>query len=374
METKTGLAVRVGIFIVVGILFLLGLSLRVEKHLFKPPQGNYIQANFKDVKSLEDGAPVMLAGLNVGYVKSLSFDAEKGEVEVNLFIYSPYRLKKDSTASIRLQSLLGRYYVGVDFGDPASPDLPYGGLLKTKETIDVDTALQIVSEAGEQVKDLAKRFNENQDKLTSELSSLIEENREDIKSAVHSFAELGPKFSSTIDTVNDMALKIKRGQGTMGRLFTDDALYSRVTQAANSLTSLTADIRTGEGALSNLIYSDELSVSAGETFAEVKKAATGLDGVVSENRDKIARFVYTLGSLSPKLEAAADNINNTMENFSQISEDINSGKGTLGQLVKDPSLFDDARSTVNQIRATFEESEEQSVIRTVLSVLIGPVM
>jgi len=367
MENKTGLAVRVGIFIVVGILLLLGLSLRVDRNLFKKPMGTDLQANFENIKGLEIGDPVLLGGMNVGTVSEMRFDAEKGRVEVMMFIRSPYRLKTDSLALIRLQSLLGRYCVSVDFGDPSSPDLPYGGLLKTEETMDIDGALQIVSDVGKEIRELADGFNENQDKLTSEISSLIEENRENIRKTTESFAKLGPKMEKTLDSFNGIMGKVSRGEGTFGKLFTDDSLYYRITNAADGFTSLTADVRSGDGTLSQLIYSDTLSVSVEDTFDKVRGAAGKMDDFFTGNSEKIDDFINSLKDLTPKLEE-------TIENLREISQKVNEGDGTLGKMINDPSLFDDTRSTVNQIKATFEESEEQSVMRTVLSVLIGPVM
>ncbi|HQH12470.1 MAG TPA: hypothetical protein PLS31_08595, partial [Candidatus Sumerlaeota bacterium] len=60
--------------------------------------------------------------------------------------------------------------------------------------------------------------------------------------------------------------------------------------------------------------------------------------------------------------------------INKISQKVNEGNGTLGKLVNDPSLFDNANTAVTQIKAQFEEAEEQSVVRTFLSIVLGPVM
>jgi len=360
METKSSLAIRVGIFIVVGCLLLLGLSLRVEKNLFGRPAGVDLFAKFKDVRGLETGAPVMLGGIEIGEVEGLSFDAREALVDVKLFIRSPYHLKKDSVASIRLQSLLGQYYINVDFGNPASSDLQYGETIQTVETTDVTTALQVVSDVGKEIKDLASDFNKNQQKLTEQITSLIDENRENIKKTTDSFAEIAPALSEIVK-------KVKKGEGTVGRLFTDDSLYRQLTSAADGVSSLTLDIRTGKGTLSRLVYSDELVTKAEQTFTEVKNAADNFNTIVTDNKESINKFVTSLNDISPKLQSTVDSIN-------QISKKVNEGEGTLGKLVNDPSLYKNTNTAVNQIKAQFEEAEEQSVVRTFLSIVFGPVM
>ena len=360
MESKSSLAIRVGIFIVIGVLLLLGLSLRVEKDLFKKPEGINVEAKFKDAKGLELGAPVLLGGIEIGNVIEMDFNADEALVETKLFIRSPYRLKKESVATIRLQSLLGQYYIGIDYGDPASPDLQHGGLLQTEETMDISEALQIVGDVGKEIKDLASNFNKNQQKLSDDISSIIEENRDNIKKTTDALAEAAP-------SINEIIQKVKKGEGTVGKLFTDNTLYQQLANAADGFTSLTVDIRTGDGTLSKLIYSDDLMKSAEQTFADVRKAADNINSVVAENKESINKFVTSLGDVGPQIKETMDNIN-------KISQKVNEGNGTLGKLVNDPSLFDNANTAVTQIKAQFEEAEEQSFVRTFLSIVLGPVM
>jgi len=363
MEIKVTLAVWVGIFVLVGVIMLLGLSLRVEKELFRKPEGIEIQAIFTDVKGLDQGAPVRLAGLDVGSVKSMHFDPEKGMVNVMLFIRSPYQLKTDSVASIRLHSLLGQYYVGIEFGSPTSGNLTAGGVIKTGETMDVNRALEILGDAGKEIKSLASGFNKSQEKL----SVILDENRDNIKKASDSFASIGPKMDTALDSFNDLLSGLTTGKGTIGKLFQDESLYQHLSSASDNITSITADIRLGKGTISQLIYSDDLLVRSRGAIDEIKQAATNVNSLISDNSDNIDHFFGTIDKIGPKLET-------TVQNISEISDKINKGEGTLGKMVTDPSLFNDTKGAVNQIKASFEESEEQSVVRTVLSLIFGSVM
>jgi len=363
METKVSLAVWVGIFVLVGVIMLLGLSLRVEKELFRKPEGMEIQANFADVKGLDEGAPVRLAGLDVGNVKSMHFDPAKGMVDVMLFIRSPYHLKTDSVASIRLHSLLGQYYIGIEFGDPEAGNLQSGGVVKTGETMDVNQALEVLGDAGKEIKSLAAGFNKSQEKLTT----ILDENRDNIRKTTESFASIGPKMETALDSFNDLLAGLKTGKGTIGKLFEDESLYKNLSSASDNITSITSDIRMGKGTLSQLIYSDDLLVRSRGAIDEIQQAAGKVNTLLTDNSDRIGHFFTSMDKIGPHIETAVQNI-------SEISDKINKGEGTLGKMVTDPSLYDDTKGAVKQIKASFEESEEQSVVRTVLSLIIGPVM
>lgn len=365
METGSGIAVRVGIFIVVGMALLLLLSLRIDATLLKGEEGDLYQAVFENVKGLEKGSPVMLSGLEVGVVRQLEFDSNTGEINATLFIKEPYRLKQDTMASIRLQSLLGQYYVSLAYGDPSAPFLKPGEKVETKETIDIDAALKTVTETGEEIKKLAEGFNENQGRMVDQLTNVIQENRDDLKKATEAFAAAGPKLDNALTSVNEIIADVKSGRGSAGKFLTDDNLYYRLTSATDSITSLTADIRQGDGTLSRLLYSDDIVVSAEKALKKIRDAADNMDYLLTENRSKITDFMNTVESTGPKLETA-------MQNLSNITEKINEGDGTLSRMINDPSLYEDVEAVMQQLEATFEEQEEQSVVRTVLSVIFGP--
>ena len=104
---------------------------------------------------------------------------------------------------------------------------------------------------------------------------------------------------------------------------------------------------------------DEFGLDAAILFSDILVAlpAMGLD--LSFEKGEKGK-----GDGGPKIGEAA-------ENFLEVSRKVNTGEGTIAKLVNDPELYDDLRRTVGQIRKTFEEGEEQSVLRTFLGVFFG---
>ncbi len=65
------------------------------------------------------------------------------------------------------------------------------------------------------------------------------------------------------------------------------------------------------------------------------------------------------------------NIENSVANFNEITEKINHGEGTLGLLVNDESLYLEVKQMIGDIRATVDEMRETSPIVTFSSIFFG---
>lgn len=107
----------VGFFVVVGFAALLFLALRVANLSGENFSETYtLSAKFDNIGGLKVRGPVKSAGVVVGRVSEISFDAQAYEAVVKLTIDSRYQFPKDTFASILTSGLLGEQYVGLDAG------------------------------------------------------------------------------------------------------------------------------------------------------------------------------------------------------------------------------------------------------------------
>src|SRR5690606_19328507 len=102
-------------------------------------------------------------------------------------------------------------------------------------------------------------------------------------------------------------------------------------------------------------------------LTDIQKAAVEIESAISENREELRNAISTLADLKPQLEE-------TMTNINAISQKINTGQGTLGMMVNDPSLYEDTKKAVNQVGESFEGGEEQGVIRSFFGILFGSIL
>jgi ABC-type transporter Mla subunit MlaD len=102
-----------------------------------------IKAYFSNAMSLRAGAPVRLAGVEIGSVKSVRARPELKEApaEVVMVLTPSYELKvpNDSTALLATAGILGQTYVEIDATRASGPPLETNAVLKAIPTTQLST-------------------------------------------------------------------------------------------------------------------------------------------------------------------------------------------------------------------------------------------
>jgi len=107
----------VGVFVAIGLAALLFLALKVGNLSASDVGETYVlEARFDNIGGLKVRAPVKSAGVVVGRVGEIRFDAENYVALVSLRIDRRYRFPRDTFATINTSGLLGEQYVGLDVG------------------------------------------------------------------------------------------------------------------------------------------------------------------------------------------------------------------------------------------------------------------
>jgi phospholipid/cholesterol/gamma-HCH transport system substrate-binding protein len=277
--------VSVGVFLVVAFLILIAFFELVGKETIFARMIEY-RTSFRSIPGLKVGDPVRLAGVDVGTVKDIRVVGARVEVAMQVKPGTP--IKTDSIATIKLTSLLGTNFVDVSFGSPSAQLAPPGSVLASSEPPDLNTLLARLNDAAGDLQTLTKQVNEG-------LGKSIE------------------PITSTFQTMDKIAKKIEAGQGTLGRLISDDRLYREIQGIAANLNKVSDQIAQGQGTLGKLVKDDTM-------YRDLQALTTDLRGSAGT--------------------------------FNRMMRDVESGKGTLGKLVKDESLYNEARDTLAQARST----------------------
>ena len=105
----------VGAFVLVGIGALAYLSIALGGLSYRGPGGLRLYATFDEIGSLAPRASVVIGGVRVGEVQSVSLD-EDYRARVELDLAPELRLPDDSSAAIYTQGVLGNQYVSLQPG------------------------------------------------------------------------------------------------------------------------------------------------------------------------------------------------------------------------------------------------------------------
>lgn len=142
----------VGIFVAIGIAALLFLALKVGNLSSTHMSESYVlHAKFDNIGGLKVRGPVKSAGVVVGRITDINFDAKTYEAVVTMNVDGRYHFPKDTFASIYTSGLLGEQYVGLDVGGDEQMLKPGETIAKTQSAVVLEKLISqlIFSKASE---------------------------------------------------------------------------------------------------------------------------------------------------------------------------------------------------------------------------------
>lgn len=216
-EFKVGLFAFLGLFIFFVIVFSISD--------FSLKQGYTFFVRFNFVNGLEKAAPVRLAGVKVGEVKEIRISKNHPPVEALLWIKKGTFIGKDSQVYISNLGLLGEKYVEISPGD--SPIL-----IKSGEVIIGCDPISV-----QRLSHLGKETIRKLDEIIVDLGEIIgdEEVKDNIKEIIKDSKQLSEQLNvvaielnKSLVNLNIIFERINKGEGTIGKLFSDESLYNEI--------------------------------------------------------------------------------------------------------------------------------------------------
>lgn len=306
MNKDRRLEVKVGLFVlgtlVLGIIavLLLGRS----KHVFEERVKLY--AVFHEVGGLVQGAPVRVSGVNVGTVAQISFvRAEpRPEIRVDLELTRSALglVRADSVARISAQGLLGDKIIEISAGSTAEPAVGAGGSIKTAPAPDLDKMLQQATAVLDDTRRVADRVAAAADQIAD--PKTIAEVRE---SLFH---------------IHALLHATEKGQGLAHAVFYDKRTADELTRLETRLSDLTAHVDRGVQHLDALL------------------AATDGDG--KQLLNNVSRAARSVGDTADQIGRShlVANLDRASGDLAAMTDYMKSGRGTLGALVVDPTVYE----------------------------------
>jgi phospholipid/cholesterol/gamma-HCH transport system substrate-binding protein len=352
--------VRVGLFLVVAFLILISLFELLGKETIFGRTVEY-RTSFKSIPGLRVGDPVRLAGVDVGTVRDIRVVGAR--VEVLLRVKPGTPVKTDSIATIKLTSLLGTNFVDLTFGSPAAQISPPGSLLQSSEPPDLNTMLVRLNDAAGDIQTLVRQVNEGLGKSIEPISSAFQSMDKIAKKIEKGEGTLGRLIADDslyrdirgmAANLNQVSDQIAKGQGTLGKLLADDALYkdmrgltADLRVSTGSLSRMMKDIESGKGSLGKLVKDDTL-------YNDTREAMTGIRNMSK----KIAEGQGTLGKLVND-ETMYRDMQGAVASLNGIMKKVERGEGTLGKLVNDESLYFTAKDSLKKMGKAADQLQEQ---------------
>ena len=335
-EVKVGAFMLAGFAIMTAVVFMIGQ----ERQMFSS-KVEY-RTIFENVEGLKRGSPVRMGGVDVGIVSAVGYsnDANDPRLYVSLEIVSDEarRVRVDSTASIAGKGLLGDKMVNLEPGTAGKPRIEAGGTIPSTESRDLT---QAIAQLGS-ITIKAERVLSNLEETTRALSD--ERLHDDIKASVSSLEGI----LGSLDRREGYIGKLLSDQGEAERLsMTIQNLQQTSKELSATLTGLNrvvAQVNEGPGFMHDLIYSEGPTNAVNSFGTAADELAITLKGIREGNG--IARSVIYGDEGSAQL---VENLGAISADMRTIVADVRAGKGTLGALLVDPSVYEDVKVLLGNV-------------------------
>jgi len=294
-ESPNRRAVIVGLFVFIGLLFLVSGILLVG-NLHKTFEKKIkVVSRFDDVNGLQTGNNVWFSGVKIGTVSNLHFFG-KSQVEVSMNIETKAQqyIRKDAKVKISSDGFIGNKILVIYGGTARSKEVQEGDTLEVEKTFSSD--------------DMINTFQENNKNLlaiTSDFKIIIK--------------------------------KVAVGEGTIGKFLNDTSVYANISAATLSLQRASAKAQQLIGSLATF--------SSGLT----KKGT-----LVNELTTDTMVFNSVKASVM-KLQQIADTANAFVSNLKKAGSNPHT---SIGVLLHDEEAGAHLKQTIKNLELSSEKLDE----------------
>jgi phospholipid/cholesterol/gamma-HCH transport system substrate-binding protein len=129
----------VGLFTIFGTICFAYLAVNIAQMKFLRSSSQQIRAEFSNVSGLKDGAPVEIAGVQVGEVSSIELRGTSAMLTLD--IHNGVEIRNDDIASIRTKGIIGDRYVKIIPGNSDTLVKAGGAIGDTESAVDLEEIL-----------------------------------------------------------------------------------------------------------------------------------------------------------------------------------------------------------------------------------------
>ncbi len=297
-EVSNKRAIWVGLFILLGIIFLIVGILMIGNLRSTFKKQMEVVAFFDDVSGLQTGNNVWFSGVKIGTVGKIEF-YEKSQVEVKVKINENAReyIRRNAKIKIGSDGLIGNRILIIYGGTSRVPPVASGDTLTVEKTFSQDDMINTLQ---------ANNVN----------------------------------LLSITNAVKVLSTNILEGKGTLGKLATDDKVYENLEEATlslrntsdeaskliHSLNTFTAGLNR-EGSLANDLVNDTV------VFNSLRESAV----LVRQLADSANALVVNLHSAANDTAAAMGILLHDKETgmaLKETIENLNSGSAKLDEALE----------------------------------------
>jgi phospholipid/cholesterol/gamma-HCH transport system substrate-binding protein len=295
--------VKVGAIVLGGIIVLyFGINFLKGKDFFSNEKRVY--AVYDRIEGLSPSNLIQVNGLKAGFVRDIKLLPDhSGRIIVSMLIKNEMKIPRNSVAQIVSTDLLGTKAIRLIFGN-SSEDVQNGDTLQSdiQKSISEEVSAQVAP-----IKMKAENLLSSLDSVTTILRDVFnEKTKQNLK---NSFASISTSLHSMESITGSLDTVMRKSEG-------------KIKTIIDNIEFITSNLKNNSEHISNAI-------------------------------ENIANISDTLRRAN--LTQTIENTKKTLEMTSSIFEKVNKGKGSLGMLINDDSLYVNLNSTAHSLDALIKD-------------------
>lgn len=321
--------VKVGIITILAVIS--GLYFISNLQIISRDKGDTyeISVYFNNVTGLLKNADVRLNGIKVGRVTDIKL--EGGKAVVKLEIISEAEIRRNDIISLSTMGVMGEKYVDIMPGDRTYPLV-----------LDSSTPLEGHDSVG--------------------------------------FEELGVSFNVLLKSFQGITENLEEVTRSFSDVLGNDEgrkLLSDILSNTREITGNLSNLTGGEkGDMAQILHNiNELTDALNRTLPVLVQKIDQSAGIASDilERDKqaISDIISNLDQLAVNLNLISDNILGTSQNMEVITDNISSGKGSMGKLLMEDETINNVNEALGSLQDIADEARKYLVKASSIETFVG---
>jgi phospholipid/cholesterol/gamma-HCH transport system substrate-binding protein len=282
-EVKTAILVISGIVLMIFLFnYLKGINLL---------DNNAEYHTTFDYNALDTSSPVTIKGNKIGKITKIEYDTKTGKTKVTISVKDDIKFSTNSKIKLYETGLMGGNALAIvpEPGDQMAKSGDYlqsmvesglirsltenfsgisstlGNTMQSADTLLINLNKLVVDDSEEGLKQMIAELNTtiaSFNRLSNSMNALVSKNDAELTSAIKNFnkvttdlavlsddlkdvklSESVVKLENTLANIDALMSDVKNGNGTLGKLMTDDKLYTNLEGASKQLEQLLQDFK-----------------------------------------------------------------------------------------------------------------------------------
>jgi phospholipid/cholesterol/gamma-HCH transport system substrate-binding protein len=304
MSDATKRNVKLGLFVMAGLLFLVILLYMIGRNENLFGSSFELKVRFENVQGLNQGNNVRFAGIQAGTVKRVTIINDT-VIEVTMLIKTSLKkyIHKNAIASIGTDGLVGNKIINLTPGRDSAALVEEGDILPCRKTVDTDEMLQSLGGTSNDIAVIAAQLKSTISRINSSpaLWNILDDASlpANLRASVANIRRATEKASSMVTSLDQVITDVKAGKGSLGAVITDTALASNLDQAIRKIQHVGDEADQLASELRTAVRQVRSQVDSGKGPANALLRDTAMVAAISRSLSNI--------------QAGTDNFNDIME-------------------------------------------------------------